>query len=460
MNEEATEEQYKNNIDFNELIKNSSKQLYKKRIYVLNGGLVIQNIDFIKNINIDRDIEYLEQKVDFREFIDEFDFKNIKEIRIASCRFYENFRFTDYLEFSLNIFTSTFKKELELQSISKENIYTELIGNNIKSLQASSCKFYNNFCINNFNGKENEIDNLKISNSEFYTEFSLHKNVDKNQINNLEIYKCIFYENFKVRCQLLQSTTIMGSDFKKNMDFLATEFLERDCKKSGSRTSVGFMNISVYGMTIFERCKFYDTLALYSVIFEGLVQFRSAEFFKGIELETTTAAKEMNFYDVTGLEKISKENRTSQETYRIIKYNFERIGNRIEANKYHALELEKKKENIKFKDNTLDWMVFQVNYWASRFGTNYGLAFFWILVTGFLTSMFIKTGNYYSFEYMFEYVNKWELFKEILANTPKYMSIINGDELKEYSVAFLLNKVLLGYLYYQFVTAVRKDTRK
>lgn len=72
----------------------------------------------------------------------------------------------------------------------------------------------------------------------------------------------------------------------------------------------------------------------------------------------------------------------------------------------------------------------------------------------------MKTGNYYSFEYIFEYVNKWELFKEILADTPKYMSIINGDELKEYSVAFLLNKVLLGYLYYQFVTAVRKDTRK
>lgn len=25
---------------------------------------------------------------------------------------------------------------------------------------------------------------------------------------------------------------------------------------------------------------------------------------------------------------------------------------------------------------------------------------------------------------------------------------------------FVLNKVLLGYLYYQFVTAIRKDTRK
>ena len=72
----------------------------------------------------------------------------------------------------------------------------------------------------------------------------------------------------------------------------------------------------------------------------------------------------------------------------------------------------------------------------------------------------MEIDSYYSYEYIFEDVNKCEFFKKILTNTPKYMSIINGDELKEHSFVFLVNKVLLGYLYYQFVTAVRKDTRK
>ncbi len=36
----------------------------------------------------------------------------------------------------------------------------------------------------------------------------------------------------------------------------------------------------------------------------------------------------------------------------------------------------------------------------------------------------------------------------------------SGDDFKKSYIVMALNKVLLGYLYYQFVTATRKDTRK
>lgn len=41
------------------------------------------------------------------------------------------------------------------------------------------------------------------------------------------------------------------------------------------------------------------------------------------------------------------------------------------------------------------------------------------------------------------------------------MSIVNLDEcIKLNPLIFLFNKVGLGYLYYQFLMSVRKDTRK
>ena len=68
--------------------------------------------------------------------------------------------------------------------------------------------------------------------------------------------------------------------------------------------------------------------------------------------------KEINFYGAKGLE---NSEHISQETYRIIKYNCQKIANQIEANKYHALELKKRKEALT-KSNLLDYIVFNFNW--------------------------------------------------------------------------------------------------
>jgi hypothetical protein len=126
----------------------------------------------------------------------------------------------------------------------------------------------------------------------------------------------------------------------------------------------------------------------------------------------------MNFFDIEKLDSPKAKNNTSQETFRIIKHNFNKIGNTIEANKYHSLELKKRRNQLK---------IFSTDFFTS-----------WSLVNDGHT-----------------------LCGAFLSDTFKYISIINYDDcIKKNPIIFILNKVLLGYFYYQFITAIRKDTRK
>ena len=165
--------------------------------------------------------------------------------------------------------------------------------------------------------------------------------------------------------------------------------------------------------------------------------------------------KEMNFFDVKGLDsKISKLN-TSQETYRIIKHQFEKLNNKIEANKYHALEMEQHRRNnfeslknsflfdkeISF-ENILNSTISCFHWLSSNHSSNWVYPLLWIFAISFITT--------------------WSLGFEITINNSfKYINILSKiEDFNSSYIAMTLNKVSLGYLYYQFLTAIRKDTRK
>lgn len=182
------------------------------------------------------------------------------------------------------------------------------------------------------------------------------------------------------------------------------------------------------------------------VTFEGYNHFKSAKLHKGLDLEYTNVQKEINFYGMDILDKTT----TSQETYRIIKNQFEKLNNKIEANKYHALEMEQHRKTIwkkifndcnSFYKLLLDGIVSLVHWLSSNHSSNWFLALFWIFVVSLITS--------------------WSLDSLTVDNFFKYINILSKIEDFNCSyMAMTLNKVSLGYLYYQFLTAVRKDTRK
>ena len=282
-----------------------------------------------------------------------------------------------------------------------------------------------------------KIDNFLIKNSKIEHNFHInHKANKKLKINNLQIFSSTFEKDFSFHNVIIKNAEIKDCDFNSLSEFVESEFTEK----------FNFDEITYKGFTLFDNCTFNTKAKFGYIIFEKFTSFRGSKFNKGIDLEYTSSDKEINFYGIEILDK----NTTSQETYRIIKNQFEKLNNKIEANKYHALEMEQHRKTIwerifndcnSFLKLLPDGIVLFIHKLSSNHSSNWFLALFWIFVVSLITS--------------------WSLDSITVDNFFKYINILSKIEDFNCSyMAMTLNKVSLGYLYYQFLTAVRKDTRK
>ncbi len=444
MNEEEIRKEeantYKNNIDFIEYIKVKDKLSNTGNAIVYNNELTFKNIDFFKNVNISNNIKYCNEIIPINELFidpDSNQISKIKKITFNDCRFFKDFKCSYSLEYSLEFFGNEFKTFISLSGLAKNDTVI-FHKNNIERLTISMCEFGFNFYINAQNNNNEEI-----------------------KINSLRIINSKFNENFKIHNCIIEHIQLDGINFEKNADFFKSKFVQKN-------KDIIFTGINVQGMTILEECEFSSKFIMEYMTFENLVQFRGAIFEKGLNLDKTNISNEneMNFFKSEGLDKDNSIKNTSQETYRIIKFNCERIGNIIDSNKYHALELEKKRKELSII-NFGEWLIFNINYITSKFSTNWYLPILWILVLGVYTAYAINW-KLYGVEKLLEipklsYLCSNQYFYDLydgLKVAFKYMSIIKLDDFKDAPIMFVINKVGLGYLYYQFVTAVRKDTRK
>lgn len=277
-------------------------------------------------------------------------------------------------------------------------------------------------------------------------------NIGNTNIGQARIINNIFKSDFIIYSSQIDSIEIRDVDFEALAEFRAVVF----------KNKFDFEEISYKGLTLFDKCLFNTKAEFKYITFEKFTSFRGSVFNNGLNLDFTSCDKEINFFGISGLDKTESKKHTSQETYRIIKNNFEKIGNKIEANKYHSLELESKRMDLEKNKlaNIGDYIVFKLHYISSNHSTNWVLALLWIILVGLLTTIFIHL-NAVKELFINPYSFKIEYFYKIFDSLWKYIYIGNmDDELKRNSFVFLFNKVSLGYLYYQFLTAVRKDTRK
>lgn len=284
---------------------------------------------------------------------------------------------------------------------------------------------------------DNEINKIDIKNS---------------HINKIMIKEAVFKKDFTIYNTGIDTIKIENVDFESLSEFNEVTF----------QSEFDFKEITYKGLTLFDRCIFNTKAKFEYIIFEKFTSFRGTTFNKGLNLDFTSGDKEINFFGIKGLENNESIENTSQETYRIIKYNFEKIGNRIEANKYHALELDQKRKELEKNkwSHKNDYLVFKLHSWSSEHSTNWSLALLWIFTVGFLTVFFL---HFDIVKDLFSHPNhfKMEYIGKIVSQFFKFIYIGNMDDiLKNNSFIFLLNKVLLGYLYYQFLISVRKDTQK
>jgi len=312
------------------------------------------------------------------------------------------------------------------------------------------------FDINDEEIKNLQMNFMRISASKFYGKFYINKQYDGyKEIFN--IYKLViedsnFNDNFKLHNCKIRELKIKNVDFEKNADFYKSIFI-----KGINTNDIYFKSINFKSLALFGDTEFLQKLIFKYVTFEGHNHFKSAKLHKGLDLEYTNVQKEINFYGIEILDK----NTTSQETYRIIKNQFEKLNNKIEANKYHALELDQRKKELgknKWK-NLSEFLVFKIHDISSKHSTSYFRSVLGIIFIGFFTIFLVhydiaKDLFFHPSNFKIEYLSKiWNEFWQ-------YVNITNLEKLKANPFILFINKVSLGYLYYQFLTAVRKDTRK
>ncbi len=296
--------------------------------------------------------------------------------------------------------------------------------------------------------KDCSIGKFKINNSELTNPISI-KNMEnkKVSIGTLEIYDSLFKSSFSLINIEIHFLTIDNTDFEKNLNF--NNIVVHD--------EIKFKEIKFKDLALFDDCNFNEKAEFKYVIFEKFTSFRGSKFSKGIDLEYTSNDKEINFYGMEILDKTT----TSQETYRIIKNQFEKLNNKIEANKYHSLELEQRKKELEKNKchNLSDYLIFKIHELSSKHSTSWVRALVCIASVSFFTIFLVhfdivKDVFFNPSNFRIEYLQKiWDEFWQ-------YINITNLEKLKDKPFILFINKLSLGYLYYQFLTAVRKDTRK
>jgi hypothetical protein len=117
--------------------------------------------------------------------------------------------------------------------------------------------------------------------------------------------------------------------------------------------------------------------------------------------------------------------------------------------------------NMRYWKLRADSIVYAVHEWSSNYGTSWVRPLGWMLVIAFIFAFGFCQYIYCDHKWCWEIEYNPAIWHEVA----KYLSIFYlGDNEKNFFKAYpwllIVHKASLGYLYYQFIMAVRKDTKK
>jgi hypothetical protein len=253
---------------------------------------------------------------------------------------------------------SIFEKELNLENvIIKNRLFnnTEYKTLTIKKLNLFGCTFNDKFILNNY-----LIDELHCFDSHFIEKMEFKKN------------KLQFFE-------------INNTNFSKLVDCYKTSYHKFQITKSIFYDFVNFEECE-YGIITKQKDKDYAALFLYATMM-SFINFRKAYFISGLDLAHINLKEPPNFLSAT----VSPYN-SNRETFRIIKYSFDKVGNYIEANKFYEMEMLKLKEELKIQNKRSEYFLLRLYEITSNYGQSYvrpiiftllfSLAY-WFLIIGY-----------------------------------------------------------------------------
>lgn len=332
----------------------------------------------------------------------------------------------------------------------------------------------------------------------------------KNTSNEIRFKRCTFTDEIDMGLFKYNTSKLIFSmcTFKKYFIFRSDDIIRLDFTKCIFENTVDFINTNSLEFLNINYCLFkdYTSFKTLNVIHLRLSasQFFEVVLFLNVKLETidlksTTFSKKLEYHGVDSFSnKLEKDIYFNRETARIIKDSFEQQNNFIEANKFYAIEMQKREEELDKEKrngkNFFDWIIFKVHGLASNHSQDSLLALFWILIFSF-TYGFINCLNE-SLDTKLEYllvdsfimgiillISIWVVKKENInnfylvlcfyifysffskdftlyniSNNINPFSIMTG--LEELSFLTLLYKISIAFLIYQFIISIRQNTRR
>lgn len=331
--------------------------------------------------------------------------------------------------------------------------YNSIPIQNIKGIVFNDCSLNKVFFDENSN-----IEYISFNQCDINSEIELRnfKNI------NLNIHKTILHKSVLFQNNKYNSLNIEFSTFKELVSF----------------------EDSIFGDVLFK-----------DVVFLNYVNFKDTTFKKELDLSKISFKENVDFLNIKVY-----ENNINRETARIIKHSFEKQDNIIEANKFYAIEMEKREKELREKKpfDWLNWLVFKFHKLSSNYSQDWLLALLWIVFFGITASLyeiyllctcsfnlinlitinlflispiiinqkFDKFNQYYFlvlylFSYFFIVTNCFPIEPEktmSFAKTINPFSTMTGNY--DIDILQLLFKIIIAYLIYQFIISIRQNTRR
>ena len=295
-----------------------------------------------------------------------FEVTGNKKILFEDCVFFKN-RFSEYIKFEDFIFRDCIFYE---KDYGKEN-YIESNRLCFDKIEIDNITYGGLNCKNiNISVSDSNIRNLSMVNSSLF-------------LNNTRINEELFYTFFSDINTNSAKLIIKDNSFIKNLTLSVPEFISIEnstIEKELRLTNSEILSLNIQNSTLNNGLQLNN-----SIVNNRFSLINSKIKNKKLDLSNTSLPSNMNFLNA----ELEVENR---ETARVIKDSFEKQNNIIEANKYYALEMKAREDelerDIREGKNIFEWLVFKIHSLSSNHSQDWLLALFWIFIVGFIASYY------------------------------------------------------------------------
>lgn len=301
----------------------------------------------------------------------------------------------------------------------------------------------------NYKGFQNSLEDFEMNGCIIEDRFVFNNHTMK----SINIQDTVFNEKFELKKSTVTNFSIINSNFKGLVDCYNSYFEEFYIHKSIFEEFVGF-EYCRFGKYK-RKCENCSARFQYAT-FLNFVNMRNTKFISGLDMSDANLKEYPNF-----LGTVINPINTNKETFRIVKYSFDKVGNTSEANRFFSYEMAKDRQETFFWDNPEKKIMLTFNYLISNFGQSYLVPFIWICILMIIQKLsfdFIGTHTMVDLFPRYHYVPEWilnELNGLVINIVPLKRFLKEGMEFVS-----LLFFIAYSVLIYHFIIAVKRVTKR